>query len=387
MINHTIRYLSEGIRVLAHDPMKLSSTRFAETKIGGDGTRHLVTAEGVFLNQGYGSYRRADKPQNGLVVGWAGPFPALSDRDIVSYYHALKKVERQLSNSSNPVLLIHLTEVSHDSVRGRIVEGANSRPRHGREEDENNRLVSGHIVIGLSELNISPVGIPVGARPGDLLISSDFSCLATANVDKSLSYTISLEHAAVLGHARNEKELLSLIPDSTPGSRACEFEKLGFTFESFDIMSAGDVRYQEDAARARTEPDLGLFLSLPDEKGECFPTIVTGTGIHLFGHSLYGVGDSLKTQCPPQGVWAFEEPTFWAGSHETDAGREWGQELTGNFVPATPEHLEQLGLSLVELGEVIIEHMRDGGHDVRGDALECANAWMELAPSYPTLTP
>jgi hypothetical protein len=147
-------------------------------------------------------------------------------------------------------------------------------------------------------------------------------------------------------------------------------------------MSAGDVRYQEDAARAKTEPDLGLFLSMPDEKGECYPVFLTGTGIQLFGHRLHGVEDLLKTPCPPQGVWAFENPEFWAGASQTDIGPEWSQELNGSFVPATPEHIAQLGFSMGELGEAVLEHMRDNRHDIRGEPLEVAHAWMELAPSY-----
>lgn len=385
MINRTISYLSEGTRVLVHDPRKLSSTSFAEIKVDLDGKRNLVTPDGsIYLNQWYGSnsFRHGDKPGE-IAVAWAGPFPAMSDEAIISYYQSLVQVQRHLRNSSDPALLIHLTEVSEGTVRGKIVEGLNSRPRHGRDEGENNSVTSGHIVVSVGELNISTVGIPVGARRGDVLISSDFSCKATVNDDKSLMYTVTLEHAAILGNAQSAAELLTLIPDSTSVDRASEYEKLGFTFESFYIMSAGDVRYQEDAARARTEPDLGLFISIPDENGECYPAFLTGTGIHLFGHSLYGVEDLLKTPCPPQGVWAFVDPKFWAGSYDTDIGPEWDQELNGSFVPATLEHLEQLEISLGELGETILEYMRDNGHDVRGEALECANAWMELAPSYP----
>ncbi|TLX16480.1 hypothetical protein [Rhizobium sp. MHM7A] len=390
MINRTISYLSQGTRVLVHDPRKLSATSFAEIKVDLDGKRNLVTPDGsIYLNQGYGSFRHSDKPEEGIAVAWAGPFPALSDESIITYYHSLAEVQRHRRNSSDPSLLIHLTEVSDGTVRGKIVEGLNSRPRHGRDEDENNSVTLGHIVVGVGELNISTVGIPEGARRGDVLVSSDFSCQATVNEDKSLTYTVTLEHVAILGNAGNPNELLALVPDSTSETRASEYEQLGFTFQSFDIMSAGDVRYQEDAARARTEPDLGLFISIPDKKGNCYPAFLTGTGIQLFGHNLYGVEDLLKTPCPPQGVWAFVDPEFWAGSYDTDIGPEWSQELNGSFVPATREHLEQLEISLGELGETILEYMRDNGHDVRGEALECANAWMELAPSYqsePALT-
>lgn len=385
MINRTISYLPEGTRVLVHDPLKLSSTSFAEIKVDPDGKRNLVTPDGIiYLNQGYGSFRHSDKPEESMAVAWAGPFPAMSDEAIIRYYQSLVQVQRHRRNSSDPALLLHLTEVSDGTVRGKIVEGLNSRPRHGRDEDENNTVTLGHIVVSVGELNISTVGIPEDARRGDVLICSDFSCQATVLDDKSLTYTVSLEHAAILSNAQSTEELLALVPDSTSEARASEYEKLGFTFESFDIMSAGDVRYQEDAARARTEPDLGLFISIPDEKGNCYPAFLTGTGIQLFGHTLYGVEDLLKTPCPPQGVWAFVEPDFWAGSYDTDIGPEWSQELNGSFVPATLEHLEQLEISLGELGATILEYMRDNGHDVRGEALECANAWMELAPSYPS---
>lgn len=391
MINRTVSYLSEGTRVLVHDPRKLSPTGFAEIKINSDGKRDLVMPDGrIYLNQGYGSFRQSDKPEESTTVAWAGPFPALSDEAIIRYYQTLVEVRHHLRNSSDPALLIHLTDISHvpeGIVRGKIVEGFSSRSRYGRDEDENDNVTFGHIVVSVGVLNISTVGIPAGARPGDVLISSDFSCQPRVNDDKSLTCTVTLEHATILGNAKNTDELLALIPDSRPESRASEYAKLGLTFQSFQIMCAGDVRYQEDAARARTEPDLGLFISIPDENGDCYPVFLTGTGIQLFGHNYNGVEDLLRTPCPPQGVWAFVTPEFWAGSYDTDMGQEWSQELNGTFIPATNEHLEQLQFPLVKLGETILEHMRDNGHDVRADALECAKAWLELAPSCAPIAP
>jgi hypothetical protein len=384
MINRTISYLSEGTRVLVHDSRKLSSIGFSRIKVDTDGKRHLITSNGnIHLNQGYGSFRSIDIPDKSLSVAWAGPFPDLPDEEIIRYYRSLAQIERNCGSSSPPALLIHVTDVSDKAIHGKVVESLNSQPRHGREDDKNNSITFGHIVVTKDELTISTIGVPTDTQQGDLLISGDFSCNAIVNDDKSLTYVFTLEHTAILGNASNTEELLKLVPDSTTEARASEYEKLGFTFQSFDILSAGDVRYQEDAARARTEPDLGLFVAIPDEKGQCYPVFVTGTGIHLFGHSLYGVEDLLKTPCPPQGVWAFENPEFWAGSYDTDIGREWDEGLNGNFTPATTDHLKQLGVSLEELGETILEHMIDNGHDVRGNALECAYGWMELAPAYP----
>ncbi len=389
MINRTISYLPDGTRVLSHDPWKPGSIAFVEVKANSDGTRGLIAKDGrVYDNHGYGAFKSADGGGT-LAVAWAGPFPNLSNDEIARYYEKLVQVERCLSHSSNPALMVQLTGVAGSDVRCRIIEGINSLPRHGREDNDLNRTVIGHLALIGGELSLSPAGLPTGLQVGDLLISSDFSCEATVNSDKSIAYIFTLESPILLGNCVTTEQLLSLVPDSTSGARPSEYDKLGFTFQSFDIMSAGDVRYQEVAARAKTEPDLGLFLSLPDEKGDCCPVFLTGTGIQLFGHSLYGVEDLLKTPCPPQGVWAFENPQFWAGASQTDIGPEWSQELNGSFVPATPEHMELLGYSMGELGEAILELMRDNRHDISGEPNQVASAWLELAPSYesePALT-
>lgn len=383
MINRTISYLSDGTRVLAHDPWKPGSIAFVEVKVNSDGTRRLIAQDGrVYDNHGYGAFKTAEGVGGTLAVAWAGPFPNLSDNEIAQYYEKLVQVERGRRHSSNPALIIQLTDVAGNHVHGRIIEGIDSLPRHGREDDDLNRTVISHIAVIGGGISVSSAGLPDGLQVGDLLISSDFSCDATVNSDKPISYIVTLENPIVLGNAMTTEQLLSLIPDNTSAARPHEYEKLGFTFQSFDIMSAGDVRYQEDAARAKTEPDLGLFLSLPDEKGNCYPVFLTGTGIQLFGHSLYGVEDLLRTPCPPQGVWAFENPQFWAGASQTDIGPEWSQELNGIFVPATSEHIELLGYSMGELGEAILENMRDNRHDINGDPSQVASAWLELAPSY-----
>ena len=383
MINRTTSYLPDGTRILAHDPWKSGSVAFVQLKVNRDGTRSLLTEDGfVYEKQEHGAYKRVDSSDDNLSIAWAGPFPALTDVEIVQYYGKLSQVERLRRHSFNPALLVHLTSISNDGVRGRIVEGIENLARHGREDDESNRIVMQHLVVSGTEINLATSTLPDGIEMGDVLISSDFFCEASVNDNKSLTYVVTLENPFVLGNAPKTEQLLSLIPDSTSTARSSEYEKLGFTFQSFDIMSAGDVRYQEDAARAKTEPDLGLFLSVPDENGECYPAFLTGTGIHLFGHSLRSVEDLLETPCPPQGVWAYENPHFWAGATQTDIGPEWSEELSGSFVPATPDHLAQLGYSMDELGEAILEYMLDNRHDISGDPVHVAHAWMELAPAY-----
>jgi hypothetical protein len=385
MINRDINYLADGTRVLIDNR---TGNRFVTVALNPDNKRDLVTNDGnLYVNKGYGTFENTSSPGDRTSVSWSGPFPELPDEEILKYHKTLNFVQYNLRNEHDPALLIHLTDVVGDVARGKLIQTVNSETRYGDDVQNTGNQTLGHIIISEDDVSIVSTSLPAESAIGDLVIASGFSCLAEKHDNGLLFYVMSLEHSATLGHSDTLDGLLKIIPDDTVEERASPLSLLlGFKDQSFKVMSIEDVRYQELAAKARTETNLGLFISTPDEHGECYLSYVDGIGIHLFGHSG-NIVDVLKTECPPQGVWALTDPQYWAGPHHSDSGTEWDEELNGTFVPATADHLDQIGVSVGALGEIIIECMKDAGHQVGGDAVECGFAWLELAPSYPSEAP
>lgn len=388
MINRNINNLTDGTRVLIDDLRSGSSLRFARVTVNSENKRDIVTEDGkLYINDGYGSLRSSEKPGDNIFISWSGPFPDLADQDIITYYSTLKSISRNLRNSHDPALLVYVTEISGELTKGKLIQTVHSDTRYGNDFLDRKHQKVGHVIVSEGDVRISTKTLPEGISPGDLVISSDFSCVAEVQEGSSVTYLMALEYSSVLGNAQTVEGLGAIIPDDTSSETVSDPSLLSVQYQSFNVMSIEDVRYQEMVALSRTEPDLGVFISTPDETGRCYLSYVDGTGIQLFGHHYHDIVDVLKVDCPPQGVWALTEPKYWAGPHHSEGGTEWDEELNGTFIPATKDHLDQIGVSVGALGEMIIDSMKDSGHQIGGDAVECGFAWLELAPSYPGQAP
>lgn len=184
-----------------------------------------------------------------------------------------------------------------------------------------------------------------------------------------------------LARGLSEDEILSYIPALNfkyEDKESILFKMPAFTRSSITVGTLEDYEHYAAIARSRLEPDLAIVVCIPDDNNKPYLVVLFQSGFQLFG--VYDLADHLDVDDISVGAWAFHCPKIHSGySHSYDYGDEYYFEVSGDFFPLTDADLALLEFDINELGEHIIEYLKDSGHEITEAPEEVARRYMDMA--------
>lgn len=374
--------LNSRILVTAKGDVSSETPFFVAYREDNEGKKQLTTDDGQTYHQ-LDFQRFGTKDKNlFLQILWTGPYPDLPEEDIVAYYGKLSETAFNLNRGDTLPLFVYLTQIE-PSAMGYIVHPVGTPPLISAGKDNDIGVQCGHAIWSREPINIDANTLPEGVSAGDLLFCSYFECKAEV-IAEEIEVTTLLEEARIIAPDITEEAVLRYVPPSTYASKelVCanrEFDVFRWMQTSFKIATLEDYAWQRAIAVSRVEPDMAIILSVRDEENKNYLVSVYQSGYEL--HGLENLTDELDgIDIPEEGAWAFVNPKIESGySLSYDYGQDYYFELHGKFVPLTLEHLSMMKFDLNELGEHIIDYVRDAGHEISGTPEDVALTYMDMA--------
>lgn len=309
-----------------------------------DHLKVLVTQNGVRYESADLGYRAKNDPSNHVFLAWTAPLPQLSDGELIEYYKRVSPVDvlirresRQLNTS-----LFFVDSIGEERATGKLVYAHSDRYEDGDEQ------VHGNFVASSYTVNLPIDELPEGTTQGALILSADIHCTHLPNEGIDLTH---LKGPALIKNDIELPDVARYFPSHRGGEPAIRSR-----LPRFYTANTSDHRRELDMAKARTEEDIGLFVSIGEGTDRSLVSVAE-KGIYLFCND--DVATYFENKKPGPGLWVLKDIDFNSGWHSTHYGMEHDESMSGDFVPATPGDLAKFDLTLASAGQLINESIFD----------------------------
>lgn len=313
--------------------------------------------------------------KSGYYIKWTNLIPNLPDDEVFSYLKAIDSAKER-------PIFIHVDSVEDGKITGRFITRTPDSQEHdtdgelldvGEADEDYARLdyvdQDGVRTIGLpAVIKTYSKRFPEGTRPvsgifcnqdiepGDLIIGDDINMYY---VDDELITVINNTNSASLNHGINVVKknaslddiraflLLNVREEDVPAELEPEEPnsviRLTISGEKAMFMPIDEIENQLWQARLRLQPDEAIVLWLDDDrrKGDTNPFILGFTG-HLL-NVVDDVQSYIELHGVEEGLWLMKNPTFNGGY---DYEGNYDCDLDADYVPATPEDFQRLGIDM-----------------------------------------
>jgi hypothetical protein len=353
---------------------------------------HIICDNGVTYytaNQGFEARQELDGQPHRVHVAWSLPLPNLADDEIISFYQSVKSIADHMGKEryyQHPAMF-YIDGITEQFAQARLVYSTSASDRSPEPADgvEEFEILQGQMVSSSYLVSLDKSKLPESIRPGDLVLTSDFSCTTYPATDDTAEIVVTHPEMTVfLGRDLTFEQVANYIP--TPAASEVNDPRFISSFNrGFHTATASDHQHAIAKARSCHEPNIALVIATPYDDDLCDIAPIVSLGIEMF--QLDDLADHFDQQKLEPGLYLFKDAKFHAWSHQTWEGTEYDTELEGTYGPATEADLAIFDLTIEDLGEELSHFLMDGPARANADFVSLARSQFRSAEPETILTP